>query len=126
MKQAVIGAVAASTAIAPTPLLAARLFVGHQTSLMHGWVPITLQAFTAVLVLAVAPLAGAMAAGGRRCGSRGGWSRQRPGAALTVGVDRIDRWRGSATGEGACRACHPGAGPGALLHAAGVRSRSGS
>ena len=54
MKKAVIGAVAAITAIASTPLLAAPLFVGRHTSLMHGWVPITLQAVTAiVLVLAI-------------------------------------------------------------------------
>jgi S-formylglutathione hydrolase FrmB len=54
MKKAVIGAVAAITAIAPTPLLAAPLFVGRHTSLMHGWVPIRLRAVTAiVLVLAI-------------------------------------------------------------------------
>jgi S-formylglutathione hydrolase FrmB len=54
MKKAVIGAVAAITAIAPIPVLAGPLFVGHHTSLMHGWVPFTLQAVTAVvLVLAV-------------------------------------------------------------------------
>ncbi|EUA35293.1 hypothetical protein I553_6732 [Mycobacterium xenopi 4042] len=42
--------------------VAAPLLVGHHTSLMHGWLPITIQALTAVvLVLAVG---GDRAAGG--------------------------------------------------------------
>ncbi|MGH3636002.1 alpha/beta hydrolase [Mycobacterium sp.] len=43
-----MGSVTGSTAIVAAPLL-----VGHHTSLMHGWVPITVQA-TAATVLAVA------------------------------------------------------------------------
>ncbi|MDA3637869.1 alpha/beta hydrolase [Mycobacterium xenopi] len=62
--------------------VAAPLLVGHHTSLMHGWLPITIQALTAVvLVLAV----------GRR--SRRWWMLRLPvAAAMGVAVAVGARW----------------------------------
>jgi S-formylglutathione hydrolase FrmB len=40
--------------IAPTAIIAAPLLVGHHTSLMHGWVPLTVQGAAAVLLVVAA------------------------------------------------------------------------
>src|ERR1700724_3464929 len=64
---------------APTPLAAAHLLASSHTSLMHGWVPTTIQVVAAIVLTL------AIGWGARRRGAG------RPAPAGAVAVDRVDR-----------------------------------